>query len=176
MFSVMPSVRARQAIATSIAAVVYVLLACAAVVAVWSGISGTVNSWHAQHDGEVGTFTPVEQHCSSNRGTPSCRWTGTWEPEARDRVIKDVLLDESLGTAEGDPPPGPVHPTLHHDALSDPQVVYRPGDRTWLLTPAVTTVFLGGSAYLAWKTHRWSRRAAAAAARRTGPGRHRTAA
>lgn len=154
----MGSGKARRGIVTSLEVLVYVLLASVAVVAVGSGLSGTVNSWRAQHDGEVGTFTPVEQHCNLIRGAMLCDWTGTWESGAGDRVVEDVLLDEDLGTAEGDPPPDPVHPVLHHDAYSDPQVVYRPGDRTWLLAPAVTAALLGASGYFAWKMHRWSRR------------------
>ncbi|PRZ08365.1 hypothetical protein BCE75_103294 [Isoptericola sp. CG 20/1183] len=117
-----------------------------------------VNGWRAQHDGEVGTFTPVEQNCNVVRGARFCDWTGTWESDADDRVVEDVLLDEDLGTVEGDPPPHPVHPMLYHDAYSDPQVVYRPGDRTWLLAPAITAALLGVLWCLAWKMHRWSHR------------------
>jgi hypothetical protein len=148
---------ARRGIVTSLEVLVYVLLAGVAVVAVGSGVSGTVNSWRAQHDGEVGTFTPVEQHCGLIRGATLCAWTGTWESDAGDQRVEDVLLDEDLGAAEGDPPPDPVHPVLHHDAYSDPRVVHRPGDRTWLLAPVVSAAVLGGVGCLSRRMHRWSR-------------------
>lgn len=153
----MGSGKARRTIVTSLEVLVYVLLGCAAVIAVGSGLSGTVNSWRAQHDGEVGTFTPVEQHCSLIRRAEVCDWTGTWESDVGNRVVEDVLFDEDLGAVEGDPPPDPVHPVLHHDAYSDPQVVYRSGDRTWLLAPALTAALLGVFGYLARKVRTWSR-------------------
>lgn len=165
----MGSGKSRKAVAISIEVVVYVSLACLAVVMVGSGISYTMNSWRAQHDGEVGTFTPLEQHCQTNRrGGMHCWWRGMWQSDADDRVIADVLIEDDLGTVEGDPPPGPVHPTLHHDAFSDDShVVYRPGDRTWLQAPALLAVGLGGSAIAAWRVRRWSRRFAADAGRET---------
>ncbi|MCR1982199.1 hypothetical protein NSA53_08105 [Cellulosimicrobium cellulans] len=161
----MRSPRTQRAIATSVEVAIYVVLACAAVVAVGSGVSGTINGWSAQHDGEVGTFTPVEQSCDRSRSAVVCTWTGTWASDTGERTIEGVLLDEDLGTAEGDPPPGPVHPTLHHDAFSDPQVVYRPGDRSWLLSPVIAVALLGMVGVAAWRTRRWSRRVASGAGR-----------
>jgi hypothetical protein len=161
--------RSRRVMVTSLEVLVYVLLAALAAVVVGSGLSGTVNSWRAQHEGEDGTFTPVEQHCHQVRRATLCDWTGTWESDIGDRRVEGVLLDEDLGTAEGDPPPGPVRPVLYHDAYSDPQVVYRPGDRTWLVAPALTVVLIGGFGYLAWRMRSWSRRAVGGVGRRAVP-------
>lgn len=109
---------------TVVEVVALALLVVGAVITVAAGVSGTANSWHAEHGGEVGTFTPVQQHCSRHRFTTEiCSWKGTWISDADGRTLRDVLLDKSLGTEAGDPPPEPVHPTLHSDKFADPQVV-----------------------------------------------------
>ena len=143
---------------TVVEVVAYVLLAVGVAVAAMSGISGTVNSWDAEHGGETGTFTPVEQSCSRHRvATVMCVWRGTWTSDVDGRTLRDVLLDDSLGTDEGDRPPEPVHPTLHSDKLADPQVVYLPGERAWLLMSAVSILLIGIYVVLGWRIHRWAR-------------------
>lgn len=152
----MVSGRLRRVGVTIVEVVAYVLLAVGAVITVVSGVSGTVNSWDAEHGGETGTFTPVDQHCSRHRATVTCTWNGTWVSDVDGRTIQDVLLEDSLGSEEGDPPPEPVHPTLHSDKLADPQVAYLPGERTWLLAPAVSILVIGIQVVLAWRVHRWA--------------------
>lgn len=152
----MVSGRLRRVSVTIVELVAYVLLSVGAVITVVSGVSGTVNSWDAEHGGEAGTFTPVEQVCSRHRATVSCSWYGTWVSDVDGRTIQDVLLDDSLGAEEGDAPPEPVHPTLHSDKLADPQVAYLPGERTWLLAPAVSVLLIGIFGALAWRVHRWA--------------------
>lgn len=142
---------------TVVEVVAYVLLAAGAVITVESGVSGAVNSWDAERGGETGTFTPVDQHCSRHRlTTVICSWNGTWVSDVDGRVLHDVLLDDGLGSEEGDPPPKPVHPTLHSDKFADPQVVYLPGERTWLLAPIASILVMGIQVVLAWRVHRWA--------------------
>jgi len=156
----------RRVVVTVVEVVAQVLLAVCGVVLAVSGVSSAVNSWHAEHGGEVGTFTPVEQACSRHRVTTViCTWNGTWTSDADGRTLREVHLDDSLGTQEGDPPPEPVHPTLRSDKFDDPQVVYLPGERTWLLAPAVSILAIGIYVVLAWRVHHWAR--ARRTARRT---------
>lgn len=154
----MASGRLRRSGVTIVEVVAHVLLAAGAVITAVSGVSGTVNSWQADHGGETGTFTPVDQHCSRHRVMAViCSWNGTWVSDVDGRVLRDVRLDDSLGTEEGSPPPEPVHPTRHSgDLAADPQVVYLPGERTWLLAPIVTILVIGILVSLAWRMHRWA--------------------
>ncbi|MFD6446528.1 hypothetical protein ACFWEJ_15595 [Promicromonospora sp. NPDC060204] len=117
-----------------------------------------MDSWQAEHGGETGTFTPVEQDCSRHRVTTViCAWEGTWTSDVDGRTLRHVRLDDGLGAEEGDPPPAPVHPTLLADKVADPQVAYLPGERTWLLAPALSILAVGIFAVLAWRVHRWAR-------------------
>lgn len=141
---------------TVVEVIAHVLLAVGVIVIVVSGVSGTVDSWQAEHGGETGVFTPVEQDCSRHRATVICTWNGTWTSDVDGRTLREVHLDDGLGTEEGGPPPAPVHPTLLTDKFTDPQVAYLPGERTWLLAPAVSILAVGTFAALAWRVHRWA--------------------
>jgi hypothetical protein len=153
----MGSGRVRRIGVTVVEVVAYVLLMVGAIITAASGVSGAVNSWEAEHGGETGTFTPVEQHCSRHRVTTVvCTWNGTWVSDVDGRILRDVHLDDSLGSEEGDAPPEPVHPALHSDRFADPQMVYLPGERTWLLAPAVSILLIGIQVVLAWRVHRWA--------------------
>jgi hypothetical protein len=154
----MGSGRVRRIGVTVVEVVAYVLLTVGATITAASGVSGAVNSWEAEHDGETGTFTPVEQDCSRHRVTTViCTWNGTWASDVDGRILRNVHLDDSLGSEEGDAPPGPVHPTLHSGRFADPQVVYLPGERTWLLALAASILIIGVQVFFAWRVHRWAR-------------------
>jgi len=151
-----------------VAAVAWAAIACLVVVTVLAMVTWSVDAYRATHGGTVGTFVPGRQSCSTYRVTTTCVWYGTFTSADGATRVEEVMLDESLGTAEGDPPPAPVSPVVYGGA-SDVPKAYRPGSVDWVLVPALGIAWLGVMASLARRVELWRRRHTQARVRSAAP-------